>query len=403
MRVKWIILNLIAVSLLAGALCGCRKSFREPPITGKPTDPPTTLRATWQPDQRYIYRVDAVNSTQLPRKNTTTLIRAEVTVGQDLGLTVTNVAPDGSRTLLMELLAIQMETSADDRVSMTFDSENKAFFYEDSALAEKLQKLVGGRLVFRLSPDNKITRVDGAKEFNARTSGGSNVRGVAGGVFNRFFSVQFFREVIEMGMLPADAVKVGDKWAVSRAVSSGLWGTSAVLDMNYEFKGWQFHDGTNCARLDFSGVFKPNSVMRTNAAAGTNQNLVRRMAAASTPSNLENGIVSGRSWFDPAISLPVETVYEQEITTRSTTSKRTVVQTVAGTNAAVATTNVVVTIEEDTTTDTNAPPPVANVPPPSPGAKVPVETVTTKTSMKQQTILKLIAIEPLAKPAAATP
>jgi len=304
-----------------------------------------------------------------------------VTVGQDLGLTVTNVAPDGSRVLQLELLAIQMETSADDRVTMTFDSENKALFYEDSALAERLHKLVGARLAFHLSADNKITTVDGVKEFNARTTGSGSMRGVASGVYNRFFSVPFFRDVIEMGMLPADAVKVGDKWTVSRPVNAGLWGTSALLEMTYVFKGWQLHDGTNCARLDFSGTFKSASSLRTN------QSVVRRLVTAAGSPNLEEGRVTGRSWYEPGVALAVETFYEQDITTKSTSVKRPRVRVVATTNTVVAPAG---------PSDTNAPP--ASAPPgPGPSTNAPPETVTNTTITKQQTTIKLIALEPVAR------
>jgi len=378
---KSIIRNIVLSALLVAAVTGCKKRFKEPPITGKPTDPATTLRPTWQAGQRYIYRVDAVNSTQVPRRNTSTFIRAEVTVGQDLGLTVTNVAQDGSRVLQMELLAIQMETSADDRVTMTFDSENKALFYEDNVLAERLQKLVGARLAFHLSADNKITKVDGTKEFNARTAGSGSIRGVASGVYNRFFSVPFFRDVVEMGMLPADAVKVGDKWTVRRPVNAGLWATSAFLEITNVFKGWQVHDGTNCARLDFAGAFKPNASVRTN------DSLVRRIVTAAASPNVAEGTVEGRSWYEPGLALAVETVFDQDITTRSTSAKRPRVR-VAGT------TNTVVALVD--TADTNAPP-AAPPPGPAPSTNAPVETVTTTTSSKQHTTIKLIALEPLTK------
>jgi hypothetical protein len=378
---KSIVRNIVLSMLLVVAAAGCKKGFKEPPISGKPTDPPVALRPAWQPGQRYIYRVDAVNSTHVPRRNTSSLIRAEVTVGQDLGLTVTNVAPDGSRVLQLELLAIQMETSADDRVTLTFDSDNKALFYEDNALADRLQKLVGARLAFHLSADNKITKVDGTKEFNARTAGGSSIRGVAAGVYNRLFSVPFFREVIEMGMLPAEAVKVGDKWTVSRPVNAGLWSTSAFLEMTYQFKGWQLHDGTNCARLEYSGVFKSNASVRTN------ESFVRRVVTGATSPNIVEGRVSGRSWYEPGVALAVESFYDQDITTKSTSVKRPRVRVAPPTNTVAV---------QVSPADTNAPP-VAPTPGPGPSTNAPGETITTTTTTRQQTTIKLIAIEPIVR------
>jgi hypothetical protein len=368
MHMKLISAQSVFVVALVMALCGCKKSIKEPPIMGHPSDPPVTMRPVWKVGQRYIYRVDAVNSTQVPRRNTSRIIRADVTVGQDLGLTVTNELADGSRIIQLELLSIQMETAADDRVTTAFDSENRTLVYEDNNLAERLEKLVGASLAFHVSPENRIKKIEGAKEFSARMAGGS-VRGVAGGVFGRFFSVAFFREVIEMGMLPAGPVNMGDKWTVSRPVNGGVWAANALLELNYEFRGWQMHDGTNCARVDFSGVFKPNTPSRTTTS--TNQSLVRRIVTAATSPNSQDGTVTGRSWFEPGIALPVETIYEQVVTTKSVTVKR-------PPRRMNITTNTTTAVQPDAGTNT------------------PPEIVTTTIKARQQTTITLFAIDPVA-------
>lgn len=346
-------------------LVGCgRSGVKEAPIMGRAGDPPTAMPVRWETGRRYIYRVEVSTSSMVPRRTTGVPIHVETTLGQDLAFTVTN-APGGGdgRVLAMELLSVQMETARDDGVTVFFDSENKAFVMEDNPLAERLQKLVGLRLRFQLSPDNKVTRVDGMKDLNDRMSGGS-IRGVAGGVVGRFFNQQFFRDVVEMGMMSQQPVTVGQTWSMSRQVNAGLWGTSAQLDVRYTFRGWQRRQGTNCARVDFTGKFtpavqtvqvgappgggppppngpapagpgpgpasaggpslKPPPNLTTNAAG-------RRVVARNNPSNVEEGTVSGRSWYDPDLSLAVETIYDQSITTRSPAPRR-----VRGTNVMVA-------------------------------------------------------------------
>ena len=124
------------------------------------------------------------------------------------------------------------------------------------ALSERLQKLVGLKMTFHVSGENKVTRVDGMKDLTDRMSG-SSVRGVAGNVLNRFFNQQFFRDIIEMGLLPRDPIKIKDTWTVSRQVSGGVWGGNAQLDLTYVFRGWQRREATNCIRLEFSGTLKP--------------------------------------------------------------------------------------------------------------------------------------------------
>jgi hypothetical protein len=315
----------LIILVLAG--CGRSRAVKEPPITGRPSDPPLTLQPNWEPGKRYIYRVDVSTTALLPRRVTGKLMRAETTLGQDLAFSVTNAAggSDG-RVIRMELLAVQMQTARDDGVTMTFDSDNPAIFIEDSALADRLQKLVGLKMTFFVSGENRITRVDGMRDLTDRMSGNS-VRGVAGNVLSRFFNQQFFRDIIEMGLLPRDPIKVKDKWTLSRQVSGGQWGGNAQLDLNYEFRGWQRHDGTNCARLDFSGTLKPPGAP-SNQPPG--RKTVVRLGSSS-----EQGTVSGQCWYNPELALAIDTVYELSVSTHSTSVRRMMPAPKGGTNRVV--------------------------------------------------------------------
>jgi hypothetical protein len=374
----------ISLALVAGA---CHRS-NEAPVTGKRSDPPVAMQAVWQPGKRYLYRAESTTSSQVPRKNTGKVIRADTTIGQDLAFTVTNVAPDGSRLLQMEVIAVQMETGRDDGVTMSFDSANRVMQVEDSPLVDRLRKLVGLKLKFHVSPENTVTRVDGIKDLNDRTSGGGTAgRGVAVAALNRTFNQQFYRDIVEMGMLPKDPVKVGDTWKVSRTGSGGLRGGNVAMELTYDFRGWQRREGTNCARLDFTGTFKPgpaprpgNQTNQTNQT--TNSSFVRRVVDSVVPPSGEEGEIAGQSWFDRELQLAVETRYQQWITTKSTNVRR--VRTKMDTNQ-------VALVEVDSLT--NAPPP--GPPPPTNG---PAQTVTTSTtSSEQYTTIKLIDVESLEK------
>lgn len=361
----------VSLALLVGA---CNRSS-EAPITGRRGDPPMAMRAAWQPGKRFLYRVESTTLSQVPRKNTGKIIRADTTLGQDLAFTVTNVAPDGSRLLHMEVLAVQMETGRDDGVTMSFDSANRVMQVEDNPLVERLRRLVGLKLRFHVSPENKVTRVDGVKELNDRTSGGGAAgRGAAIAALNRTFNQQFYRDLVEMGMLPKDPVKVGDTWTVSRVGGGGPRGGNVAMELTYNFRGWQRREGTNCARLDFTGTFKQNAASPTN-----NPSVVRQMINAAIPPNAEEGDLTGQSWFDPALQLAVETSYQQSITTKSTTTRR--VRAKGDTNQAAP---------GDVASLTNAPPP--DQPPP---AKAPPQAVTTST--EQYTTIKLLEVEALEK------
>jgi hypothetical protein len=363
----------LSLALVAGA---CQRSS-EAPITGKRSDAPVAMRPLWQPGKRYLYRAEATTSSQVPRKNTKQIIRADTTIGQDLAFTVTNVAPDGSRLLQMEVLAVQMETGRDDGVTMSFDSANRVMQVEDSPIVDRLRRMVGLKLRFHVSPENKVTRVDGVKELSARTNSGGTVRGVAGTAINRTFNQQFYRDIVEMGMLPRDPVKVGDTWKVSRMGSGGLRGGNVAMELTYNFRGWQRREGTNCARLDFTGTFRPGGPASTN-----NPSVVQRIVNAAVPPNAEEGDITGQSWFDPELQLAVETRYQQSITTKSTTVRR--VRPKQGTNEPV-----VVDLESST----NAPAPGPRLP-----TNQPPQTVSTSTtSTEQHTSIRLLEIEVLEK------
>ena len=367
----------VAVFAMAIAIgvCGCnRSSVKETPITGKASDPAVTMTARWQDGKRYIFRVESVTSSQVPRKNTAQLIQTETSLAQDLAFSVTNVAPDGSRVLHMEILTVQMETGRDDGVTMSFDSGNKVMQVEDTPLIQQLRKFVGLRLQFRLSPENKVTRVDGMRELSDRQSGGRNsTRGAAAGVIARYFNQQFYRDIVEMGMLPKAPVKIGDTWTIDRPANAGASGNPFPAVFTYTFRGWQKRDGTNCARLDFTGEFKP-------AALQTNDSAIRKIVRDAARSNLEEGTITGHSWYSPEHTLAIETIYNQSITAKTATGRRVRTKT-TGTNSIE-----IVEMESDT----NAPPPVtvpSNSPPP-------VVTTTTTTS-HQSTSIKLLEVEPL--------
>ncbi len=369
--------NISKVAVIAMAItlgvCGCnRSSVKETPITGKASDPAVTMTARWQEGKRYIFRVESVTSSQVPRKNTAQLIQTETSLAQDLAFSVTNVAPDGSRVLHMEILAVQMETGRDDGVTMSFDSDNKVMQVEDTPLIQRLRKFVGLKLQFRLSPENKVTRVDGIKELSDRQSGGNNsTRGAAAGVIARYFNQQFYRDIVEMGMLPKTPVMIGDTWTIDRPANAGASGNPFPAMFTYTFRGWQKRDGTNCARLDFTGEFKPASLQ-------TNDSAIRTIVRAAARPNLEEGSITGHSWYSPEHTLAIETIYNQSITAKTTTGRRVRAKT-TGTNGIE-----IVEMESDT----NAPPTVpasSNGPPPV--------VVTINTTSHQSTSIKLLEVE----------
>jgi hypothetical protein len=343
---------------------------------------------------RYFFHLDSITASDEPRRNASDMVTREISFGQDFALAVTNVAPDGSRILEMEIQEIQFEATVGDKVTINFDSGHENLDLSSAPLFARLQKLIGSRVAFYLSADNKVKRIDGLKEINDRLMDRTNqntnntrnvVRGLTSVVLNRFFSAQFWKDILEMSALPTNEVRVGDTWKMSRDTAAGPTGARMGVELTYTFRGWQQHSDHHCARLEFTGTLKPGPPPRqmgrnlTNFVQGLSNAIAGRPPSNPPPNApgppasppAETGTVNGVTWFSPDLGLPVEMVMDQSVTAKSVTSRR--VKINAGTNAPAS---------------TNAPATFTNTPP---------ETVTI--TSRQHLNLKLVDVAPFGTPA----
>jgi hypothetical protein len=322
MNRRLLLARLVFAVVLIGMAGACRRSESRggsAPITGKPSDPAVTFVARWDDTNAFAYHLETITGTQVPRRNSDAVVQQDTVLAQDLRLNINAITRDGVRSLQMEVQTARVETTSDQRLTSAFDTENEMLATEDNTIASRLRRAKGARLIFRLAPDNRVVRVDGIKEFNDRTGSGRNVRGAAGSVVNKFFGQQFYRDVVEMSFLPTNAVHVGDSWIVHLRNGPGLFNNSAT-DLTYTFRGWQVHEGTNCARFDFAGGAK---------SAGTGRK-----------GSSEDAEIEGTVWFSPEMGVPVEMTIDQTVVKQSivpppgsnppTTARLT--RTVSGTN-----------------------------------------------------------------------
>ena len=133
------------------------------------------------------------------------------------------------------------------------------------------------------------------------------------------------------------------------------------------------------ARVRPGSTGGPSVKLFPNTNAVSTNGPARRPVMRNTPSNVEEGTVTGRSWYDPDLSLAVETIYDQTITTRSPSSN----------TKRVRGTNVVVTVGNNKTNalpGTNAMVVASNQSPPPPP---------TTTTSQWHTRIRLLEVEPL--------
>jgi len=295
------------LATILGLMVGCRPSSqsnaeKEPPITGKPTDPPAVLVAEWKPDRRYVMRLETSMKSQWDLGRQTTV--QETSAEQEYGLTVTNT-PDGGRGIEMEILSLTVDAHMNDQNVLFFDSLNKAVPSKGPG-TDLLARLVGGRVGFQLDADNNIVSVDGISKLFERAaepaSGqAGDVRfGGASAILERIYNEDYFKQIVNLTTLPRSAVRIGDSWTVERVVEVGMVG-NVILNTTNTLRGWQERGGKQCARIESNGAFG----LKSGKAEGL---------LAMVSLNLENSRIHGRTWFDPELGLPLESVIEQSCT-----------------------------------------------------------------------------------------
>jgi len=308
--------TLAGVALLSFVCSGCSKGKREPPITGKASDPAVSLRCMWKPGFRYHVKLEMEelsDSAAAPDPNEMGMHR--VTLVQDCMITATNVRKGDNVGIDMEILSLAMERMKGAAVSLSFDSEQGGEASDDFGYIPALQALVGGHLQFVVSPDGKMVRASGIPEWLARglneagprpppraatkrsrstnappvdntapaTNGiiqnvlnaltGNNapagpnpgkVRSTVANALRNLFTSEHFRQMIEFDFLPSTPVRVGEEW---KSQGDTLIGRNRFrFQATGKFRGWQQHLGTNCARVDVRGqLFGPGPPARTNA------------------------------------------------------------------------------------------------------------------------------------------
>jgi hypothetical protein len=309
---QWIMAALV-LACVVGA--GCRKnngnSAGESKVTGSPSDAPVLLAQKWTPGQRYIMRMESIESMQLPNffpgrgaQPGATNSPVENNFAQEYSLTVTN-STDGQRDMEMEILAIELMAGQGNQ-QINYDSRNKVV-REGGPVADVFDRLIGGKIYYLLSADNKVLKVEGIKDLFARVEAPADNPANAGGrrggargasaMLRNMYNEDMFKQMLELAGAPPRAMRVGESWSNTRDVTTPTVGKLVVTTTN-TLRGWQEHDGKKCARVEFIGAM-------ASADEGTSG------GAMPVRTSLKSGSLSGRYWFAPELGISVETSIDQ--------------------------------------------------------------------------------------------
>jgi hypothetical protein len=208
--------------------------------------------------------------------------------------------PEGGSELELEFLSIEMDVTMGGNPVMAYDSKGESLDDSKNPVASMFRSLIGTRLKFLLDASNRVEKIEGINEFSNRLSAASSpqTRGMVQGMYNE----DYFKQMVDYTKyLPAEPVKPGQTWSAHPEVHTGPFGT-LHMDLNYTYKGVETHENRNCAALQFSGPLNGNS-------DGSSGFMGMKMS-------LENGQMSGKSWFDPKLGMIVESDIDMNMNLR---------------------------------------------------------------------------------------
>lgn len=327
---KFALFSLLAACWLAAfTFAGCGKpaggaSADETQITGRPSDPPVELRATWRPGWNYEVFVQSQQTADLGmggrgRGGAGGRADMETTFKQDLSINVTNL-PNGGVNLDMELLSLGVTMFTGSDTALHYDSAQQAASGQAEQMAAVLDGLVGGHFSCVLDEQGRLVRVEGLSELmeqaataaetgdrggrgGGRRGGGMMGGAMGAGMMQRIMGDTFFKPLVEFPGQPEGPVRVGQSWVTQQDLSVMMLMNVTVITTN-TFRGWQMRDGRRSARIEVTGTIEQ---ARRPAQQGGGLDFLRMLGDL----RIENAEVSGTIWLDPKLEFPVEVSLSQ--------------------------------------------------------------------------------------------
>ena len=258
------------------------------------------LRLKWPVGKRYLQRIDVVEENETKTPGVPQAIPQESVQSLNYTVTVLQERDGGGRELEVEFAAQKIDSKNSGRPLVTFDSTSDPKGDRTNAVAATLRKLVGLKFHYLTDTNGRIEKVVGAQEM--RTKLLANVNLQTRGVLTSLLSEDNLKRVITLDLdLPVNPVKIGDAWPMQRDNPMGQLGTVLITATN-AFKGWVEHEKRRCALIEYTGSLT-NKPAVAPVPAGIQINTV-----------VESGRTSGKSWFDPATGMIIDSYSEQEMT-----------------------------------------------------------------------------------------
>lgn len=307
------------LGLLVLLAAGCRKGdgqtrVAEAPITGSKSDPAVDVSARWSTTNRFLYHFDLYSAAQYPGGRRDGGGDSESTVLADVSFSAGATNADGSRTLEMEITSMDLELLVGDRV-ITTGGESIG---DDRArsTAGAVRRMNGGKVLFKVGPDNLVQRVIGVDSLfsrvtadpagpttNAALAKARRMNAPDTTMLRRIINESALRQVAESFLVPNKPVTIGDEWTVRRDIAAGMSG-AAPMSIQYSFRGMQKVDERNCARIELKGEYAPPKADGDEAQQQRRRRFMDNLRNGGTPNpTIEAGEYAGKVWYDPALGV----------------------------------------------------------------------------------------------------
>jgi hypothetical protein len=290
---------IVVVPFALAAVCllpGCSKSAdaKSPggPGTGAktvstPPAGPVTLKVNWTVGKEYAMRLEESETVEFKVPEEPKPVKQVRNTTTDFTLSVLKELAGGGRELELKFTACKINLLDGDRSQLDFDSGRDAAPGASDPVGVMLNKLFGEQVRLVVDADGKVVKVEGYKEFAGRVI--ANSPQPAKAMFYKMFNEDNLKQISTVaGGLPDNPVKPGDHWPFSLEFPNPIG--IIVIHTKNTFKEWESRAGRQCVRIAFKGDISskpdPNS--------------------ANKSAKLENGDVSGETWFDPALGMVVQ-------------------------------------------------------------------------------------------------
>lgn len=296
---KYLFISAVLACTLTWVGCNKGGKINQASTFQRPTGP-IELKLKWPEGEKIVQEMTQKQTTDTDVPGQPAPFHQDTIMGQQYQLTVLKALPDGGHQVEMEFLNAKVQTVQGGKTVVDFDStKSTPPSGKPNPMAEVLGKLVGCKLNFSLNASNQVDRVEGIEELQNRLFEGGGTGGI-GALIKGIYNEGYFKQIMDYNrFLPAAAVKPGDTWPVQYEVPLGPMGT-LVMNLNITLQSWETHGKRECARLEYEGT------LQTKQGSS--------MAVQGISMTLQDGNVTGISWFDPELGMVIDTSMNQDIT-----------------------------------------------------------------------------------------